>query len=173
LRARLEIGERPPQARYHRSCPCHQYACGGSANIDDRFFGWFTGALHTEDGETEIELEEAYFETLGLSAGITIRGGRFFSALGYLNNVHVHAQDFVDFPLVYRAFFGNQFTAFFAVIEELAGVGQHGLHLPVSTCGTGNSGLPFRSRGFVYGLSHGVHDPTCSRYRFKDFLHGA
>ncbi len=81
-----------------------------SANIDDRFFGWSTAALHSEDGETEVELEEAYLETLGLGQGFTLRGGRFFSAIGYLNQIHVHAQDFVDFPLIYRGLFGNQYN---------------------------------------------------------------
>ena len=34
--------------------------------------------------------------------------GRFFSGLGYLNEIHAHAWDFVDQPLVYQAFFGGQ-----------------------------------------------------------------
>jgi hypothetical protein len=81
-----------------------------SANIDDRFYGWFTAALHSEDGETEVELEEAYLETLGLGAGFTIKAGRFFSEIGYLNPFHVHAWDFVDAPLIYRGLFGDQFN---------------------------------------------------------------
>ncbi len=81
-----------------------------SANIDDRFYGSFTAAISSENGETEIEIEEAYLETVGLGHGFTIRAGRSFSQLGYLNNIHVHAQDFVDFPLVYRAMFGGQFS---------------------------------------------------------------
>jgi hypothetical protein len=81
-----------------------------SANIDDRFYGQFTAALASENGETNIEIEEAYLETVGLGHGFTIRAGRSFSQLGYLNKIHVHAQDFVDFPLVYRALFGGQFS---------------------------------------------------------------
>ena len=34
--------------------------------------------------------------------------GRFFSGFGYLNEVHAHAWDFVDQPLVYQAMFGGQ-----------------------------------------------------------------
>jgi hypothetical protein len=81
-----------------------------SANIDDRFYGSFTAAISSENGETELEIEEAYLETVGLGHGFTIRAGRSFSQLGYLNNIHVHAQDFADFPLVYRAMFGGQFS---------------------------------------------------------------
>jgi hypothetical protein len=41
---------------------------------------------------------------------LTVKGGRFFSGLGYLNEIHSHAWDFADQPLVYQAFFGNQLT---------------------------------------------------------------
>lgn len=77
-----------------------------SANIDDKFSGRFTAAL-TPENETEIE--EAFIETLGLGGGVTVKAGRFFSHIGYLNPVHAHAWDFADQPLVYRAFFGNQY----------------------------------------------------------------
>ena len=64
-----------------------------------------TAAITSED---EIEVEEAYFRTLALPAGFTLKGGRFFSGVGYLNEIHAHAWDFVDQPLVYQAFFGGQ-----------------------------------------------------------------
>ncbi len=44
-----------------------------------------------------------------MPSGFTAKGGRFFSGFGYLNEVHAHAWDFVDQPLVYQAFFGGQF----------------------------------------------------------------
>jgi hypothetical protein len=37
-----------------------------------------------------------------------VKGGRFFSGFGYLNELHAHAWDFVDQPLVYQAFYGGQ-----------------------------------------------------------------
>lgn len=78
-----------------------------SANIDDKFYGEMTAAIVYEDGETEVELEEAFIETLGLGQGFTIKGGRFFSGIGYLNEIHDHAHDFADRPLVYDALFGG------------------------------------------------------------------
>lgn len=77
-----------------------------SANIDNQFFGSLTVAL-TPDGEAEIE--EAYAQTTALPQGFTLKFGRFFSGLGYLNEQHAHVWDFVDSPLVYRALLGNQY----------------------------------------------------------------
>jgi hypothetical protein len=77
-----------------------------SANIDDKFYGQFTAALTPEN---EIEIEEAFIDTLTLGGGATIKAGRFFSHIGYLNPVHAHAWDFADQPLVYRAMLGNQY----------------------------------------------------------------
>lgn len=80
------------------------------APIDDKFFGNLTFALADEDGELEVELEEAWLQTTALPYGLTTRFGRFFSDAGYLNQFHRHADNFVDRPLPYRAFFGNQLT---------------------------------------------------------------
>ena len=78
-----------------------------SANIDDKFYGSMTTAIVIDDGETEVELEEAFIETLKLGSGFTVKAGRFFSGIGYLNGIHDHAHDFTDRPLVYDAMFGG------------------------------------------------------------------
>src|SRR6202008_4265534 len=78
-----------------------------AASVDPYFSAQLTAAI---TGEDEIEVEEAYFRTSALPAGFTARGGRFFSGIGYLNDGHAHAWDFVDQPLVYQAMFGNQLS---------------------------------------------------------------
>ena len=80
-----------------------------SNNIDDKFFGQFTVAFAEHEGELEVELEEAFIETIGLGGGFTVRGGRFFSGIGYLNQQHEHAWDFQDAPLIYRGLFGGNY----------------------------------------------------------------
>lgn len=80
-----------------------------NANIDDKFYGDLTFALAEHGGETEVELEEAYIETLSMPGGFRLRGGRFFSGIGYLNEFHVHSDDFLSRPLAYQAFLANQF----------------------------------------------------------------
>jgi hypothetical protein len=77
-----------------------------AASIDPYFSGVLTAAI---TGDNDIEVEEAYFRTTSLHNGLTIKGGRFFSGFGYLNEVHAHAWDFVDPPLVYQAMFGGQY----------------------------------------------------------------
>ncbi|HEY9135902.1 MAG TPA: hypothetical protein VIM85_08915, partial [Pseudomonadales bacterium] len=80
-----------------------------SANVDDKFRGNSTIALHEHDGETEVEIEEAYIETISLPYGVQVKAGRFFSELGYLNSHHTHADDFADRPLPNRAFLDGNY----------------------------------------------------------------
>ena len=80
-----------------------------NASIDNMFFGNLTLALEDEAGETEVGIEEAWFQTTALQNGLTLLAGRYFSGLGYLNKFHRHADDFVDRPLPYQAFFGGQY----------------------------------------------------------------
>lgn len=77
-----------------------------SANIDPRFAGQLTFALGADDS---VGVEEAFIQTRGLSNGLNLKAGRFLSSIGYLNNQHAHAWDFVDAPLAYQAFFGGQY----------------------------------------------------------------
>jgi hypothetical protein len=78
-----------------------------AASVDPYFSAQLTAAI---TGEDEIEVEEAFVRTSALPDGFTAKLGRFFSGLGYLNEVHAHAWDFVDQPLAYQAMFGGQFT---------------------------------------------------------------
>src|SRR5690606_19095128 len=80
-----------------------------SANIDDRFYGQLTLAIESEDGENHLGVEEAYIDTAGLAGGVTLRMGRFFSNIGYLNSHHAHTDSFFDRPLPYQAFLGGQY----------------------------------------------------------------
>ena len=74
-----------------------------SGNIDPYFRGYAALAL----ADDEIELEEAWFQTAGLGRGFTVKGGRFLSGIGYINEHHPHAWDFADQSLMYRALFGE------------------------------------------------------------------
>ncbi|MET0718475.1 MAG: hypothetical protein ABWY34_08735, partial [Pseudoxanthomonas sp.] len=76
-----------------------------SANIDPYFSGYFVLAATPEN---EVEVEEAYIQNSGSLPGVSVKVGRMLSGFGYLNEIHAHAWDFVDAPLVYQAFLGGQ-----------------------------------------------------------------
>jgi len=78
---------------------------GISANIDPYFYGAANIAI-TPDNDAEVE--EAFVQTTALGHGATVKFGRFFSGIGYLNEQHAHTWDFVDAPLAYKAFLGTQ-----------------------------------------------------------------
>ncbi len=88
-----------------------------ASNVDPYFFGNVTAAIQ---GGNSIDIEEAYFKTIALNNGFTIKGGRFFSATGYLNEIHSHNWDFVDQPLVYQVFLGGQLAQDGAQIRWVA-----------------------------------------------------
>ena len=84
-----------------------------SGNIDDKFRGALTLGLGSHDGETEVELEEAYVQTLagsGMPDGVRLKAGRALWTFGYLNEQHTHGDDFSDRPLPYRAFLDGAYN---------------------------------------------------------------
>jgi hypothetical protein len=69
-----------------------------------------TGVAHTFNQKLETEIEEAWVQTRKLPAGLQLRTGRFASQIGYLNEQHPHTDDFVQRPLLHRAFLGSHWT---------------------------------------------------------------
>ena len=76
------------------------------SNIDHMFRGTLIASISPDN--SSIDVEEGYIQTIGLSHGFTIKAGRFFSAVGYQNQIHAHAWDFADTPLAMKVFLGNQ-----------------------------------------------------------------
>jgi len=83
-----------------------------SASIDP----WFRGYLNAVLADGEVGVEEAWFQTTSLGHGLSVKGGRFRSGIGYQNEQHPHAWDFATNSLVYEALFGE-------------GYGQDGLQM--------------------------------------------
>lgn len=79
---------------------------GVYASVDPNFWGGLNLSLAPDN---TVSVEEAFIQTTALPYGITLKAGRFFSSVGYLNDQHAHTWDFVDNPLAYQAFLGNQF----------------------------------------------------------------
>ncbi len=73
---------------------------------------YFVGKAHivtlldAEEGESVVELEEAYLQTQQLPAGLQLRAGTFLTEFGRINPTHPHAWDWQDQPVVMTRFFG-------------------------------------------------------------------
>ncbi len=78
-----------------------------SASVDPYFRGYLNAAIDPDGG---VGVEEAWFETMSLGHGFTIKAGRFLSSLGYQNQIHPHAWDFASNNLMYNAIFDGAYT---------------------------------------------------------------
>lgn len=78
-----------------------------AANIDPYLRGEFMLAAALDNS---VAVENAYLQTLALPQGLTLKAGRFYSGIGYINEQHPHAWDFVDAPLAQQAFLGGQYA---------------------------------------------------------------
>jgi len=63
--------------------------------------------LIDSEGETVVELEEAFLTTRNLPWGLQMKGGQYFTEFGRLNPQHPHTWSFVDQPVVLSRFFGG------------------------------------------------------------------
>ena len=79
---------------------------GFAASIDPWLRGAASIALHPDNA---VSVEEAFVQTTSLDHGLSVKAGRFFSGIGYLNSQHAHTWDFVDNPLAYQALLGTQY----------------------------------------------------------------
>ena len=58
------------------------------------------------DGETHVELEEAFLTTQALPFGLQVKAGFFFTEFGLLNPTHPHAWHWQDQPIINTRLFG-------------------------------------------------------------------
>ena len=77
-------------------------------SVDPYFRGQANVVLQIDSqGETVVELEEAYAVTTSLPKGLQVKVGQYFTEFGRLNSMHPHSWDFVDQPLVSARMFGG------------------------------------------------------------------
>ena len=88
-----------------------------SANIDQALYG---AVFLSYARDNTVSLEEAFIQTTSLPGGFTVKGGRFKSGIGYMNEQHAHTWDFADAPLPYRAMLNNQYADDGAQVRWLA-----------------------------------------------------
>jgi len=74
-----------------------------SATVDP----YFDARAQIVFSEENVAVEEAYFLTRRLPAGLQLKGGKFLSDIGYANNQHPHQWDFTDQSLPYSILLGG------------------------------------------------------------------
>ena len=142
----IEVGDHDPQQRGFNARNT-ELAFDGA--VDPYFEGFANIVFKLDnDNETEVEVEEAFMQTTSLPFNLQLKGGQFFAAFGRLNQIHPHAWEFVDTPLVNGLFLGP---------DGLRGVGaQTSWTLPLpwysqlifaSQNGRGTTGFSFRNPG--------------------------
>jgi len=100
----LEPGDHDPRVRGF-TLPNAEISLDGA--VDPYFKGFSNIVLKIDpEGETGIELEEAYALTTALPFNLQLKAGQFFTEFGRQNPQHPHAWAFVDQPLVLNRMFG-------------------------------------------------------------------
>ncbi len=59
------------------------------------------------EGETVVELEEAFFTSRSLPHGLQLKGGQYYTEFGRRNAQHPHSWAFVDQPVILSRLFGG------------------------------------------------------------------
>jgi len=84
---------------------------GVEANFQGAVDPYFRGNANVlfqidSGGDSFLELEEAWLETMSLPWNLQVRGGQFLTDFGRINTQHPHSWAFVDTPLVNGRFLG-------------------------------------------------------------------
>ena len=135
---------------------------GFAASIDPWLRGAANISLHPD---STVSVEEAFIQTTSLGNGFSLKAGRFFSGIGYLNPQHSHTWDFVDNPLAYQALLGNQYgddgvqLTWLAPLDQFLELGAElgrGRSYPGTDTGRNGAGMAalFAHTGGDIGASH-------------------
>lgn len=100
----LEFGSHDPK---QRGFTVQNLELALDGRVDPYFRGQANIVLQIDpNGETTVEAEEAYLESLSLPWNLQLKAGQYLTPFGRLNSQHPHAWDFVDQPLVNGRFLG-------------------------------------------------------------------
>lgn len=102
---KLELGGHDPR---QRGFTVQNLETTFEGKVDPYFRGQANIVMQIDpEGETRIEAEEAYLETMSLPWNLQLKAGQFLTEFGRLNATHPHTWDFADQPLVNGRLFGE------------------------------------------------------------------
>jgi hypothetical protein len=101
----LQGGGHDPKQRGF-TMPNAELAISGA--VDPYFFAQANIITFIDDeGETAVELEEAFIRTQALPYGLEIKAGQFFTEFGRQNQRHPHSWTWIDQPVIMSRVFGG------------------------------------------------------------------
>jgi hypothetical protein len=97
-------------ARRHVDAELHEAEIALQSVVDPyaRADFYLSIARDPATGTFGLGLEEGVLTSLDLPGGLQLKGGKFRSTFGKINNIHPHALPFVDVPVVYEKFLGEE-----------------------------------------------------------------
>lgn len=100
----LQRGDHDPLVRGF-TIPNEELTLDGAV---DPYFRGFVNVVYKidQEGESALELEEAYMLTTSLPMNLQLKAGQFYTEIGRQNQQHPHAWAFVDQPIVLNRMFG-------------------------------------------------------------------
>lgn len=79
-----------------------------SGSFDPYFDARFNAVFFIDaEGETRIELEEAFLQSKTIAGFLKLRGGLFFTPFGAYNQLHIHDQDWMTQPVIMTRLLGE------------------------------------------------------------------
>ena len=148
--AQLQLGDHDP---IQRGFSLRNAEISLDGAVDPYFKGFANIVFKLEkDQSTEVELEEAYLQSVALPANLQLKAGQFFANFGRQNTQHPHAWAFVDQPLILNRAFGP---------DGLRNLGAQLSWLPPT---------PFYTEAFI-GVFNG-QGGTAFSFRNPDGIHG-
>jgi type II secretory pathway pseudopilin PulG len=100
----LQLGDHDPNARGFSLVNAELVLDGA---IDPYFKGFANIVFKLDQaGDTQVELEETYLQTMTLPLNLQVKGGQFLADFGRQNTQHPHQWAFVDDPIILTRAFG-------------------------------------------------------------------
>lgn len=96
------------QRVYPRRFEVREAEFGIYGPIDHGFDGAVTFAAHSENGEYNLEVHEAYLQTSNYVPNTRLRVGKFFLGVGRLNQIHRHDWPFISTPKSHETYFDEE-----------------------------------------------------------------
>ncbi len=110
-------------------------------SLHGRYGGWLEGRFNYATDGRNGALEELWLKGTHAASGLSIKGGKFLSDIGWQNRLHPHAWDFVDQALPYQMLFAGGLSGNGAQVNWSLPAQGFGLTLGTEALTSGNEAV--------------------------------